>query len=148
MSHHGFLMLENTDLSDNSAFDISLQALVGIPVRKYRIFMCMLPKEGRMYPLQVMVTASARVLDFIGLICYKYASEHPDHNLKFVASYLAPPMPRACLIHEVSAGRLLSGRTSRAMACTSPRTTARWIRPFPAWTRGKPSPNSSSLRWA
>lgn len=57
-------------------------ALVGIPVRKYRIFMCMLPKEGRMYPLQVMVTASARVLDFIGLICYKYASEHPDHNLK------------------------------------------------------------------
>ncbi|XP_029670981.1 target of rapamycin complex 2 subunit MAPKAP1 [Formica exsecta] len=55
---------------------------IGIPVRKYRIFMCMLPKEERMYPLQVVVTVTARVLDFIGLICYKYASEHPDHNLK------------------------------------------------------------------
>lgn len=57
-------------------------AQVSIPVRKYRIFMCMLPREDRTYPLQVVVTATARVLDFIGLICYKYASEHPDHNLK------------------------------------------------------------------
>lgn len=65
---------------------LSLQAQVGTPVRKYRIFMCMLPKEDRMYPLQVVVTATARVLDFIGLICYKYASEHPDHNLKFVTN--------------------------------------------------------------
>ncbi|KAH0952635.1 hypothetical protein HN011_005806 [Eciton burchellii] len=57
-------------------------ALVGVPVRKYRIFMCLLPKEQRLYPLQVVVTVSARVLDFIGLICYKYASEHPHHTLK------------------------------------------------------------------
>lgn len=55
--------------------------------------MCMLPKEERTYPLQVVVMATARVLDFIGLICYKYASEHPDHNLKFVtlARDLASP---------------------------------------------------------
>lgn len=59
---------------------------MSIPVRKYRIFMCMLPKEDRMYPLQVVVTVTARVLDFIGLICYKYASEHPDHNLKSVTN--------------------------------------------------------------
>jgi len=78
-----------------------VQALVGIPVRKYRIFMCLLPKEQRLYPLQVVVTVSARVLDFIGLICYKYASEHPHHTLKFVASYLAP-QTRICFIHEVS----------------------------------------------
>ncbi|XP_012531064.1 target of rapamycin complex 2 subunit MAPKAP1 isoform X2 [Monomorium pharaonis] len=57
-------------------------AQVSNAVRKYRIFMCMLPKEDRMYPLQVVVISTARVLDFIGLICYKYASEHPNHNLK------------------------------------------------------------------
>lgn len=82
--------------------EIPLQAQIGIPVRKYRIFMCMLPKEERTYPLQVVVTATARVLDFIGLICYKYASEHPDHNLKSVTSYLTS-LTHTCLIHEVSA---------------------------------------------
>lgn len=61
-------------------FDGSAQ--VDIPVRKYRIFMCMLPNEQRMYPLQVAVIATAKVLEFIGLICYKYANEHPDHPLK------------------------------------------------------------------
>ncbi|XP_076232253.1 SAPK-interacting protein 1 [Calliopsis andreniformis] len=61
-------------------FDGSAQ--VDIPVRKYRIFMCMLPKEQRMYPIHVVVIATAKVLEFIGLICYKYANEHPDHPLK------------------------------------------------------------------
>ncbi|XP_053986901.1 target of rapamycin complex 2 subunit MAPKAP1 isoform X2 [Hylaeus volcanicus] len=61
-------------------FDGSAQ--VDIPIRKYRIFMCMLPKNQRMYPLQVVVIATAKVLEFIGLICYKYATEHPDHSLK------------------------------------------------------------------
>ncbi|XP_029160366.1 target of rapamycin complex 2 subunit MAPKAP1 isoform X2 [Nylanderia fulva] len=72
--------LPQNPFKDYAKFDGNAQ--VGIPVRKYRIFMCMLPKEERMYPLQVVVTQIARVLDFIGLICYKYASEHPDHNLK------------------------------------------------------------------
>ena len=61
-------------------FDGSAQ--VDIPIRKYRIFMCMLPKEQRMYPIQVAVIATAKVLEFIGLICYKYVNEHPDHPLK------------------------------------------------------------------
>ncbi|GAB1866435.1 Stress-activated map kinase-interacting protein 1 [Camponotus japonicus] len=72
--------LPQNPFKDYVKFDGNAQ--IGIPVRKYRIFMCMLPKEERTYPLQVVVTATARVLDFIGLICYKYASEHPDHNLK------------------------------------------------------------------
>ncbi|KAG7197866.1 hypothetical protein KM043_001677 [Ampulex compressa] len=57
-------------------------AQVGVPIRKYRIFMCMLPAQERMYPLQLVVIATAKVLEFIGLICYKYASEHLDHPLK------------------------------------------------------------------
>ncbi|XP_008547321.1 target of rapamycin complex 2 subunit MAPKAP1 [Microplitis demolitor] len=56
--------------------------LIGVPVRKYRIFMCMLPKEERVYPMQVTVICSATVEEFIGLICYKYATENPNHSLK------------------------------------------------------------------
>ncbi|XP_067215975.1 target of rapamycin complex 2 subunit MAPKAP1 isoform X2 [Linepithema humile] len=77
--------LPQNAFKDYAKFDGNAQ--VGIPVRKYRIFMCMLPKEERTYPLQVVVTATARVLDFIGLICYKYASEHPDHKLKDLSRY-------------------------------------------------------------
>ncbi|XP_034949832.1 target of rapamycin complex 2 subunit MAPKAP1 [Chelonus insularis] len=57
-------------------------AQIGIPIRKYRIYMCMLPKEERAYPFQVVVIATAKVQEFIGLICYKYANEHPNHTLK------------------------------------------------------------------
>lgn len=46
--------------------------------------MSMLPKEQRMYPMQIVVVATAKVQEFIGLICYKYASEHPDNPLKYV----------------------------------------------------------------
>lgn len=109
-----------------------LQAQVGVLVRKYRIFMCMLPKEERMYPLQVVVTATARVLDFIGLICYKYASEHPDHNLKSVINYLMSPA-RTCLIHEVTFREDISryglyiteddGEVDWAFPCLDPRET-------------------------
>ncbi|KAJ8680845.1 hypothetical protein QAD02_016632 [Eretmocerus hayati] len=55
---------------------------MGVPVRKYRIFMCMLPKDQRSYPLQVIVVANAKVREFIGLICYKYISEHPDQQIQ------------------------------------------------------------------
>lgn len=44
--------------------------------------MCMLPKKQRMYPLHVVVLSTAKVLEFIGLICYKYANEPPDQPLK------------------------------------------------------------------
>lgn len=72
--------LPQNPFMEYAKFDGSAQ--VDIPIRKYRIFMCMLPKQNRMYPLQVVVIATAKVLEFIGLICYKYATEHPDHPLK------------------------------------------------------------------
>ncbi|XP_031844317.1 SAPK-interacting protein 1 [Nomia melanderi] len=72
--------LPQNPFMEYAKFDGSAQ--VDIPIRKYRIFMCMLPKEQRTYPLQIVVVATAKVLDFIGLICYKYANEHPDHQLK------------------------------------------------------------------
>lgn len=48
------------------------------PVKKYRICMCVLPKNLRMYPIQVSVVSNASVQELIGLICYKYTIEHPD----------------------------------------------------------------------
>ncbi|XP_047352649.1 target of rapamycin complex 2 subunit MAPKAP1 [Vespa velutina] len=72
--------LPQNPFTEYAKFDGNSQ--VGIPIRKYRIFMCMLPKEERTYPLQIVVIAAAKVLEFIGLICYKYASEHPNHSLK------------------------------------------------------------------
>lgn len=72
--------LPQNPFTEYAKFDGNAQ--VGIAIRKYRIFMCMLPKEERTYPLQIVVVATAKVLEFIGLICYKYATEHPNHNLK------------------------------------------------------------------
>lgn len=51
-------------------------------VKKIKIFMCMLSKEQRSYPLHVTVTMNATVRDFIGLICYKYFNTHSEIELQ------------------------------------------------------------------
>ncbi|XP_066590485.1 stress-activated map kinase-interacting protein 1 [Prorops nasuta] len=72
--------LPTNSFTEYARFDGNVQ--IGVPVRRYRIFMSLLPKEQRMYPLQVIVVTTATVQEFIGLICYHYANEHPDHPLK------------------------------------------------------------------
>lgn len=49
-------------------------AQVGIPIRKYRIYLTILPEEQRNYPMNVCVIATAKVQDLIGLICLKCRS--------------------------------------------------------------------------
>ncbi|CAB0030174.1 unnamed protein product [Trichogramma brassicae] len=71
--------LPKNPFTEYAKFDGNLQ--IGVPIRKYRIFMCMLPKELRAYPFQVMVLATAKVQEFIGYICYKYTSEHPNTHI-------------------------------------------------------------------
>lgn len=46
-------------------------AQVGIPIRKYKIFLTMLPEEQRNYPMTVCVIATAKISDLIGLILLK-----------------------------------------------------------------------------
>lgn len=46
-------------------------AQVGIPIRKYKIFLTMLPEEQRNYPINVCVIATAKVAELIGLILLK-----------------------------------------------------------------------------
>lgn len=50
-------------------FDGSAQ--IGIPTRKYKIFLTMLPEEQRNYPMTVCCIAAAKIEEFIGLILLK-----------------------------------------------------------------------------
>lgn len=60
---------------------------IGVPTRKYGIFLTMLEPAERNYPLHVTVLAQAKVQDFIGLICWKYTLEHGHHKLKDSVSH-------------------------------------------------------------
>lgn len=59
----------------------------GIPTRTIKIFLTMLPEKVRNYPMQICVTAAAKIVEFIGLICYKCSIEYPNVQLISVKSY-------------------------------------------------------------
>lgn len=46
-------------------------AQIGIPIRKYKIYLTFLPEEQRNYPMNVSIIATAKIQDLIGLICLK-----------------------------------------------------------------------------
>lgn len=46
-------------------------AQVGVPVRKYKIFLTMLPEDRRNYPMHISCVATAKIQDLIGLILLK-----------------------------------------------------------------------------
>lgn len=101
-----------------------IQSQIGVPVRRYRIFMCMLPKDQRNYPLQVVVFANAKVREFIGLICYKYFSEHPDQPIQLV--FFLPVKYILCHIMEYTTNRFnFAEKISVNMDCTSPKMMAK-----------------------
>lgn len=62
-------------------------AQTGIPTRTIKIFLTMLPERQRNYPLQICVTLTAKIQDFIGLICYKTSIMYPDVQLQSVRHY-------------------------------------------------------------
>uniref|UniRef100_A0A1B6BX00 Target of rapamycin complex 2 subunit MAPKAP1 n=2 Tax=Clastoptera arizonana TaxID=38151 RepID=A0A1B6BX00_9HEMI len=62
-------------------------AQLGTPTRKYNIFLTMLSAEKRSYPMHVVVISTAKVLDLIGLICWKCTMEHADTVLKEGVDY-------------------------------------------------------------
>lgn len=70
-----------------SKFDGSAQ--VGVPVRKYKIFLTMLPENQKNYPMLVICVATAKIQELIGLICYKCSSSivYGDFPLQPVSSY-------------------------------------------------------------
>lgn len=52
-----------------------------------RIFLTMLPPAQRNYPLVLCVLETARIQEFIGLICYRATIEHPQLALLTVRNY-------------------------------------------------------------
>uniref|UniRef100_A0AAG5DU58 Stress-activated map kinase-interacting protein 1 n=1 Tax=Anopheles atroparvus TaxID=41427 RepID=A0AAG5DU58_ANOAO len=58
-----------------------------LPTRTFKIFLAILPEEQRAFPLQVRVHATAKIQEFIGLICYKCTVAYPDAALRSVSHY-------------------------------------------------------------
>lgn len=59
----------------------------GIPTKKLKVFINMLPEDLRNYPLQLCVIADTKILDVIGFICYKCLIQHPSLPLNDVRNY-------------------------------------------------------------
>jgi hypothetical protein len=61
---------------------ISMQASVGVSTKKIDIFLTMVPPEDRPYPMTVVVIATAKIQDLIGLICWQYTIEMREPPLQ------------------------------------------------------------------
>lgn len=57
------------------------RASVGTPTKKIDIFLTMCPPGEREYPITVIVVASAKIHDLIGLICWQYTNEGREPKL-------------------------------------------------------------------
>ncbi|XP_053664718.1 stress-activated map kinase-interacting protein 1 [Anopheles marshallii] len=60
---------------------------IEVPVRSFKVFVPVLPEEQRAFPLNVCVLATAKIQDFIGLICYKCTIANPALELRSVRHY-------------------------------------------------------------
>lgn len=60
---------------------------MSVPTKTFKIFLTMLSKEQQNYPMEVCVIASARIQEFIGLICYKCSITYLDVPLLSVQNY-------------------------------------------------------------
>ncbi|XP_061512456.1 stress-activated map kinase-interacting protein 1 [Anopheles gambiae] len=60
---------------------------IEVPVRTFKVFVPALPEEQRAFPLPVCVLATAKIQEFIGLICYKCTIANPAVELRPVRHY-------------------------------------------------------------
>lgn len=60
---------------------------MSVPTKMFKIFLTMLPIEQRNYPMDVCVIATAKIQEFIGLICYKCSIAYSDFELQAVQNY-------------------------------------------------------------
>ncbi|CAH1988907.1 unnamed protein product [Acanthoscelides obtectus] len=62
---------------------------VNVPVKKYKMYITMLPQHQRNYPMHISCVANAKIQDLIGLILLKFSStqEASGINLKSVSQY-------------------------------------------------------------
>ncbi|KAL0267163.1 UNVERIFIED_CONTAM: hypothetical protein PYX00_009511 [Menopon gallinae] len=74
-------LLPKNPFSEFAKFDGSCQT--GVPTRTYKIFLTVLPRPERDYPIQVCVLSLAKVSELIGFICWKYMMQNPNSPFKF-----------------------------------------------------------------
>lgn len=60
---------------------------MGAQSKTFKIFLTMLPKELQNYPMDVCVMSTAKIQEFVGLICYKCSIAYTDVELLSVQSY-------------------------------------------------------------
>ncbi|XP_062707347.1 stress-activated map kinase-interacting protein 1 [Aedes albopictus] len=58
-----------------------------VATKTFKIFLTMLPENQKAYPMQVCVLATAKIQDFIGLICYKCSLAYPEVGLRSIRHY-------------------------------------------------------------
>ncbi|XP_054739664.1 stress-activated map kinase-interacting protein 1 [Anastrepha obliqua] len=59
----------------------------GIQTKRIHVFLSMLPERERNYPIKICVLASAKIIEVIGLVCYKATIQFPDIPLKSIRHY-------------------------------------------------------------
>ncbi|XP_065210665.1 target of rapamycin complex 2 subunit MAPKAP1 [Planococcus citri] len=83
--------LQKNPFQQYAKFDGTAQ--VGIPIRKYGIFLTMLKPEHSNFPMFVSVVSCAKVSDLIGFILWKCTLQYSDYSFKdtvdFYALYIA-----------------------------------------------------------
>lgn len=63
-------------------------AQVGMPTKRINVYVNMLPEPDRNYPLKICVLSTAKIIEVIGLVCYKTTIQYPDAvQLKSVQHY-------------------------------------------------------------
>ncbi|EDW61389.1 stress-activated map kinase-interacting protein 1 [Drosophila virilis] len=63
-------------------------AQVGMPTKRINVYVNMLPEPERNYPLKICVLSTAKIIEVIGLVCYKTTLQYPDAvQLKSVQHY-------------------------------------------------------------
>ncbi|XP_044259448.1 stress-activated map kinase-interacting protein 1 [Tribolium madens] len=80
-----YKMMPINPYMDYAKFDGSGQ--VNLQVKKYRIFLTMLPEHQRNYPLTVCCISSAKIQELIGLILLKCSTMYEDYSWKPVNNY-------------------------------------------------------------
>lgn len=53
-------------------------AQVGMPTKRINVYVNMLPEPERNYPLKICVLSTAKIIEVIGLVCYKTTLQYPD----------------------------------------------------------------------
>ncbi|XP_037952212.1 stress-activated map kinase-interacting protein 1 [Teleopsis dalmanni] len=59
----------------------------GIQTKRINVYLSMLPERERNYPIKICVLATAKIIEVIGLVCYKATMQYPDIPLKSIRHY-------------------------------------------------------------